>query len=193
VILAGGRSSRFGRDKAQEMIGGEASLHRITRSAAQVASTVVVVGGEGPLPEGVAMRIPDFAPGEGPVQAVLSAFRALPGKSLLVLACDIPLISSEHLLFLSRPLPPSTEARVPKDASNPMPLSALYGAAAHGVFEERWAAGDRSMRAVLTHLRVEWLDFEAFRAHGLEPLSLADFDTPRDLERIRRRQAKTED
>ena len=193
VILAGGHSSRFGSDKAQALIEGRRSIDRVVSSALGVTSLVAVVGGEGSLPVGVNLRIPDFVPGGGPVQAILGAFRALPGSDLLVVACDLPVVTTQHLAFLARGLPVGIEARVPRGSEYPMPLSALYGWECAATFERCWVDGLRSMREVLEHLHVEWVGFDALRAGGMDPNLLDDFDTPKDLARILKMAGKRED
>ena len=185
AVLAGGGSSRFGSDKSQVTLEGVRTIDRVVGAAMGVASFVVVVGGDGPLSEDARIRIPDSVPGGGPVQAVLSAFRAMPGKDLLILACDLPLLTPGHLHYLARPLGGDKEARVPRISAYPQPLSALYRAECGEVFERCWGSGVRSMREVLEHLKVDWIDAQTFQEEGLEVGQLADFDTPEDLARLR--------
>src|SRR5262245_23173248 len=83
VILAGGASTRMGRDKALLEIEGETLLARAARRLGEVCEEVLVAdaGRFGGIPDG---------PGRGPAAGLLGAARARPGRALLVLAVDLP-------------------------------------------------------------------------------------------------------
>ena len=52
IVLAGGRSARFGRDKLAEPIDGVPMLHRVVRTlASQCDETIVSVPFDGPVPD----------------------------------------------------------------------------------------------------------------------------------------------
>jgi len=102
LILAGGRSSRLGGvPKSQLSISGVSLLARTVAAVAPVGvRRTVIVGDEG-MDAVVAIREePAFA---GPVAAIAAGLRALPSDSdaVLVLACDMPEISSALPLLLT--------------------------------------------------------------------------------------------
>jgi molybdopterin-guanine dinucleotide biosynthesis protein A len=106
VVLAGGRSTRMGRDKALERVGGIMMLERVVRGAAAVCGEVVVVGRERApegWPAGLAARfVPDAEKssiGErsgGPLVGVIRGLDILQ-RAALVVACDVPLVRPETL------------------------------------------------------------------------------------------------
>jgi molybdenum cofactor guanylyltransferase len=81
-ILAGGLSSRMGRDKALLRWGGRTLLARVRSVAA-----------EGPWPARVIRR--DLVPRCGPLGGVCTALRTTRADAVLFLACDMPLITAE--------------------------------------------------------------------------------------------------
>ena len=186
VVLAGGRSSRFGSDKSRARVGGERSIDRVV-SAAQGVAPVTVVGGERGLVKAEHFWIPDIYPGQGPVQGILSAFRALPASPLLVLACDLPLITQAHLAFMAEDLPSGVHARIPLLEGKPQPLWALYDAQCHEFFERSWSQGIRSMWEVVETLDIQWVRADQLHGKGLDLEAFADFDTPEDLVRLKKR------
>lgn len=99
VILAGGRSSRMGVDKATFAVGGRPMLDWV-REALDRACERVVIAGRDEAPDGVE-AIPDEGDGpQGPLAglvAILSRFR---GEPLTVVAVDQPWVRTETLVHL---------------------------------------------------------------------------------------------
>jgi molybdopterin-guanine dinucleotide biosynthesis protein A len=95
AILAGGKSARFGSDKARATVPGEPTsfLERAIEVARAVAEQVVVIGPERPgLNYPDLQFVPDRFPGEGPAGGVITALASVATARLIVLACDQPLI-----------------------------------------------------------------------------------------------------
>ena len=89
-VLAGGRSRRFGSDKARLLIGGKPLLLRVARQLAPVAASVRVVAGEpGGYRDLGLPTIADPIPGRGPMGGLLAALEdAFPAPWVFVAACD---------------------------------------------------------------------------------------------------------
>ncbi len=89
IVLAGGRSSRYGSDKLLVEIDGRSLLDRVVLAASAAASAVVVVGDvSGPLPPGVRVtrEEPAYA---GPFAAVAAGMLLVDAEVVLVLAGDL--------------------------------------------------------------------------------------------------------
>ena len=101
LVLAGGASSRMGRDKALlRGPGGHPAGAGGAAARAVCAEVAVADGGRGLLPG--APSLPD-GPGRGPAAGILGAAAAYPGRRLLVLACDLPRVPAALLAELARP------------------------------------------------------------------------------------------
>ena len=73
VVLAGGRSQRFGGvDKTRLPLGGRTLLQRAVDALAPVTTACVVIGG---APVTGATVVPDRYPGAGPLGGLLTALR----------------------------------------------------------------------------------------------------------------------
>ncbi len=179
-VLAGGQSRRFGCDKAQVQVGHRTMLDHVVAAVQPVVDAVAVVGGVGALPDG-AQPVPDLRPGGGPVQAVVAANRAWPGRDWLLLGCDLPYLDTSLLAWLARPLAESALVRLPVLGARHQYLVSFWSAAAAPVFETGLAQGIESLRAIVRTLRTELDDEAAMLAAGLDPACLADVDTPADL------------
>lgn len=175
VILAGGRSSRFGSDKAQALVAGRTMLEHVVTAAAPLTDPILVVGGAGPCPP-PARRIADREPGGGPVQAVVAALAHLSGRDWLLLACDLPYLTPVALAPLIAPLPAGPHARLVVLAGRRQYLASFWTADCAAAFTAAQAAGERALRRVAERVGVHTLDEAA-----VEPHCFADVDTPEAL------------
>src|SRR5208282_447595 len=113
-ILAGGESSRMGRDKALLEVGGVALIVRTARLVESVVGAPVVIGGTDACRSLGLASIADDWPGAGPLGGIATALRASNAAWNLVVACDLPYLTKEWLDFLvARALASSADAVLP--------------------------------------------------------------------------------
>jgi molybdopterin-guanine dinucleotide biosynthesis protein A len=106
LVLAGGRSTRFGSDKASALLAGRPLLQWVTGALSTVCEALVVVRAAGqqlppietPLPLAVAE---DRYPGKGPLAGIVSGFPAVATPLCLVTSCDAPLLQPALVSFLA--------------------------------------------------------------------------------------------
>lgn len=91
LVLAGGLSSRMGRDKAALTIAGATLLQRAILALHEAGAALVAVSGDRPG------GIPDRWPRSGPVGGIASATEYLPDGELLVVPVDMPHLDSAVL------------------------------------------------------------------------------------------------
>jgi molybdopterin-guanine dinucleotide biosynthesis protein A len=138
AVLAGGRSSRFGSDKALALYRGRALIAHAAEALAAQCDAVVIVGRDH---RGLTC-IPDWpAPGRGPLGGVAGALRhALANGFEQVLTCGVDNIGLPS--DLPRQLTPA-----PAFVTS-QPVLGLWPATAAGALEELMAeGGSHSMRA----------------------------------------------
>lgn len=142
VVLAGGAGRRMGGvDKAALRVAGVTLLDRVLGAAAPVCDHLVVVGPVRTTQEGEVAFVTEPEPGGGPAPAVLAGVDAAPDcDTALVMATDLPLLTTSHLLRLLVALQaPRAEAAAAADRRGPNPLLAAYGVVA--LCERAAAAG----------------------------------------------------
>jgi molybdopterin-guanine dinucleotide biosynthesis protein A len=88
-VLAGGRSTRMGRDKAMLPLAGRTLLARAVATLRTVATEVVLLGNREDL-QGADRAIPDLHPGCGPVGGMETALRDLASHQTADWACFLP-------------------------------------------------------------------------------------------------------
>jgi molybdenum cofactor guanylyltransferase len=123
-ILAGGASSRMGTDKSRLTIEGQSFIERIAEMLLQVTSKVTVVGHDS---DDIRLEnIADVYPKWGALGGVQTALSSCHADWALVVACDLPFVTSELCKRLIA-LRESYDAVVPiQQDSRPQPLCALY-------------------------------------------------------------------
>lgn len=117
-----------GADKATLRVGGTALLDRVLAAARPVCDRLVVVGPVRPTGVAGVGFVSEAEPGGGPVPAVLAGVAASPGCDIvLVMATDLPLLATDHLLRLVAALDRSgADAAAAADRGGPNPLLAAY-------------------------------------------------------------------
>lgn len=184
LVLAGGRSSRMGTDKA-------ALVHPDGRTLARRCYDLLAQAGcesvalslrhDQDLPPGFA-DLPDLrlvrdpaGMSHGPMGGMLAAMRLRPEADWLILACDLPrldLATLTELVVSKRPGEPFLSYRSEFD-NLPEPLCALYAAAALPILEQALAEGIRCPRKPLIRNQCRLLEPST-------PHALDNANTPQD-------------
>jgi len=132
LVLAGGRSTRMGRDKASLTYGDRTpQLERaMSLLAPHVVRAYVSVRADqdaDPVRARFA-QIPDTIENLGPIAGLIAAQAQHPEVAWLVLACDLPLLDEETLIGLVRARAPEREATAFRSSHDglPEPLCAIY-------------------------------------------------------------------
>ncbi len=90
-VLAGGRSTRMGRDKALLELEGETLVARGLRTLGEVCAEVAIAGGAEELRR-FGRVIPDGLPGCGPLGGIVAALEQTLFEWNLFLAVDVPFV-----------------------------------------------------------------------------------------------------
>ena len=101
VVLAGGKSRRFGSDKALAVYQGESFLMRAFKLLTNLNLSPVIVTRDGADHSFFGSAILyDHLPEKGPLGGIYTAMRKFPEDDLLVLTCDMPALEEKLLLSL---------------------------------------------------------------------------------------------
>lgn len=193
VILAGGRSSRMGRNKVFLEIGGEPLIRRVVRVASEVSREIVVTIGIRDRVEDFTSILPkwvsvarDTNEDKAALFGVLTGLEYIKVDYAAVLAADLPFVSSEVVKRLHREAEGFDLAIPSWSDGNIEPLYAVYKvSSALQVFEEVVKAGEVRMRDVINRLkRVNYVSVEKFR--DVDPLlrCFLNINTPEDLRKV---------
>lgn len=188
VILAGGRSRRFGAPKALARVGGRRIVDRVRDALAAAVPRVVLVANEPGLFDDVGLPVrPDAVPGLGALGGVRTALRWAREEGMdgaLVVACDLPFVSPALLRILAaRAEATDADAVIPESRGRlgVEPLCAWYGVRALPVVDAMLQGGERRMGALLDRLRTARIPLAEVASAG-DPLTLfLNVNTVEDL------------
>lgn len=185
VVLAGGRSSRFGRDKLAEPIDDRPMLDHVIERLRAVTSEIVVVAATGATPDipSDIDVVQDDAPFEGPLAGLAVGLRAIdPGvERVVVVGGDMPTVVPAVLDRIIAGLD-HREAAVLEHESRPRPLPmAVRRPSAIHAADRLLADGERRLRAILEYLDVEVIAEGVWRQDDPDGVTLRDVDVPGDL------------
>lgn len=185
IVLAGGRSSRFGRDKLAEPLDGRPLLEHAIVAVSEVAAEVVVVVAPGPDPAvPPATRIVhDERAFHGPLAGVSVGLAATEADIVLIVAGDMPSMVPGVLHRLVECLTTTgADAALLEvgDDRPPMPMVVRRAVAATtaGVL---LASGERRLRALGVALGAASVPERVWRRDDPDGVSLLDVDTQADL------------
>lgn len=186
VVLAGGRSSRMGRDKASMVPAAQAGkqgktlLELALDILEPVVNDLLVVGD--PAIHGFVgpFVIPDNETGQGPLGGLVTAMHYATHDRLLVIAVDMPELDQRLLRMLQRELGNFTDAVVPRHSGGSEPLVAAYHRRCRPVFEEQIANGSRKVAHALDAVRARYITVEPGQ-DGWSTELFKNLNSPTDL------------
>ena len=205
IVLAGGRSSRFGSDKLAAGLDGGTVLHATIDAVTSIADAVIVAGSA--VPSGLragetpVRSLPDREPFGGPLVALAGALEredAGPSDLAIVVGGDMPRVVPAVLaamldvlrgtpaveaVVLGQPGAPTVTAPSEPPRRQVLPL-ALRRQPASRVAREAVEAGHRSLQALVDRLTAVELPADAWLAIDPTGRTLTDVDTPADLDRL---------
>ena len=189
VILAGGMSTRLGRDKAVEPLAGQPLIGRVLSMLSDVTDTSVVVvndearGAEHPLPKDVAVTV-DAYPDSGSLGGIFTGLQAASADWALVVACDMPFLNPT-LLARMLELRSDHDVIAPVLDGRPEPTHALYSKACLPHMEARLQQGKLKITGFYENVRVRYITEDEVDLLDPGRLSFFNVNTQDDLDRAK--------
>ena len=165
VLLAGGKSSRMGCDKSALLVNGEPLWQRqlAVLRATNPAELFISGKSDGPYADCGVEILADEIPDCGPLGGIGTALRRCTGDMLLVLAVDMPAMTSEFLRKLLEESQRTAKGIIPSVAADGRrrasvePLAAVYPRTALAIADECLRTGERKLEAFIRKLEARHL------------------------------------
>ncbi len=189
IVLAGGRSSRLGRDKLAVELGGRTLLQRAVEAVFPLVSEVLVVTASGCHPT-LANNAPkvrwveDARPERGSLVGIYSGLRAAREFHSLVVAGDMPFLHQGLLRYVMG-LAPGFDAVIPTMGTYFEPLHAVYSKDCLPHMEKLLADGELKILDVLPKVKVRYVEQSEIDKFDSRHLCFFNVNTEADLVRAR--------
>lgn len=187
-ILVGGSSRRMGTDKAQLLVAGQTFAQRIAAEMFEVVDSVTLVGRNLGKLHPQLPSVPDVYENWGALGGVHGALSACPSPWALVVACDLPLVTTGlfgHLAALRE----GQDAVAPiQSDGTPQPLCALYARIpCLNLAAQLIKTGERKPVALLQSVRTRWVAFAEIGALPGAQHFFENVNTPQDYDQVIRK------
>jgi molybdopterin-guanine dinucleotide biosynthesis protein A len=153
IVLAGGKGTRLGKDKLQEVVGGRPLLQRVIDSLSPISERILVVTAQGQKRPAIqatqskAASVPDIYPGRGALVSVAPGFDVV-----------MPRIDGEI-----------------------EPLHAVYSRDCLPAIQEQIERNQLQIRIFLERVRVRYVELAEIDVFDPRHLSFFNVNTPEDL------------
>ncbi len=181
-LLAGGKSSRMGTgvDKVFIDFKGETLLKRALAAMREVCSSVSIVGDPNKF-AGSESVVQDIYAGCGPLGGIHAALVQSSAEFNLMLAVDMPFVSSELLEYLFATAQRTADMiNVPRAGGRLHPLCAVYRRDFAAVAEHALRAGNYKIDATFSKTSVHLIEENELTAAGFSQRNFVNVNTPQD-------------
>ncbi len=190
IVLAGGKSLRFGNDKSTEAIGGRSLLQQAVASLRFLSSEIVIAtSGERPVSEAFDYPKPriltDIIPGKGPLGGIYTGLTFSTKEHNLVVGADMPFLNQallKHIIEVSE----GYDITVPRVGKLVEPLHAVYSRRCLPPMKEMIRENRLSILELFKEVRVRYVEAEEMERYDPEHRSLFNINTKADLEAARK-------
>jgi len=184
VVLAGGKSKRYGSNKAFARLGGIPLIERILRVLASTFVHVYIITNS--PDEYSYLGLPmyrDIIKGLGPVGGIYTALRVMKEEGGFFVGCDLPLLNRDLIRYMVERAP-GYDVVMPKVGEYIEPLHAYYGKECITKIEGVIKAQDFKVSSFLSQVRVLYITEEEVRRFDPDLLCFMNVNTPEDLRRL---------
>lgn len=195
AVIAGGKSSRMGTDKALLTLepGGPTLLQRVLSAVSTVAGDVMVIATDRPEYERLGVRLePDHYPGGAALGAIATALEAARSSRCLVVPCDLPFLNTDLLAYMVD-LDPDADVVIPAVQGESrqgrgeilQTLHAIYRESCLEPIRARLRSGQRQVIGFFPEVRVRKVPESTIREYDPDLLTFFNANTPEALDEAR--------
>ena len=189
IVLAGGKSSRLGRSKPLQVIGGKSLIQWVIDRLAILSTEIIIATAHGEeIPCSSAARVKTVADvyhGKGPLAGIYSGLIASSSSRAIVVACDTPFLSVALLEYMAR-ISPAFDVVVPRIEEEVETLCAVYSKNCVASIRELLSQNELRIIELFPMVQVRYIEEGEINSFDPEHLSFFNINSQADLDRARR-------
>lgn len=187
IILAGGKSSRMGTNKALLEINGATVIENVVEELKSVVNNIIIVTNS--FEEYEFLQLPmveDLWKGKGPLAGIQAGLSSSTTEKNLIVACDMPFISAELGTILLNELT-DYQAVVPEISGQLHPLFAAYQRDIGKEIERALEANQLRIRGIFENIHVKIMNDPALSNLGfqIKDANFFNMNHPEEYEQAR--------
>ena len=188
IVLAGGKSSRLGREKALERIGGKRLIKRVVDTLVPISYEVLVVTSNEQF-ENIssldlkARTIIDIYPGKAAFGGIYTGLMGASTQFGLVVACDMPFLNSDLLSYLIQ-IASGFDIVIPKVKGKIEPLHAVYSRNCLANIKQLIENSVLQILELLDLVKTRYVGDKEVDKFDPEHLSFLNINTQEDMRRV---------
>jgi molybdopterin-guanine dinucleotide biosynthesis protein A len=185
AIMAGGKSSRMGTDKALVPLLGKPMIEQVLERVSGLGDEQIIITNSPRKYRYLGLPLfSDIYENHGPLGGLHAALAKATYDHVLVVACDMPWLNHallEYMVSIRR----SADVIVPRWTRFPEPLHAVYSKACLEAVTTCLEAETLKLIAFYSQVRVRYLEREELARFDSRGRSFANINTPEDLSQAR--------
>ena len=189
IVLAGGKSLRFGRNKALQVIGEKTLIQWVADRIAILSTEIIIATAHGeaiPCSSTLSIKtVADIHPGKGPLGGIYSGLIASSSSQAIVVGCDTPFLSTGLLEYMIQ-ICPTFDVVVPRIKKKVEPLCAVYSKNCLAPIQELLERDERQIKKLFSMVKVQYVKQDEIDSFDPEHLSFFNVNSQDDLERARK-------
>ena len=189
IVLAGGQSTRLGRNKLAEIIGGKTLLQRVVDALSLLNSEIIIVAPRpNSLPEIVcnspSRLIRDIHPGKGTLSGIYTGLAFSHSLYNLVVAADMPFLNVNLVQYMLD-IAAGVDLVAYREGDRFEPLHAVYSRNCMTGLEVLLKRSPLRIIEILPFVKIRYLALEEIRRFDPQHLSFFNINTEEDLQKAR--------
>lgn len=189
IILAGGKSSRLGRNKALQIIDGKSLIQRVIDRLGMLSTEIIIVTARGeaiPSHSTVEIKtVADIYPEKGPLVGIYSGLASSSSSRAVAVGCDTPFLSVSLLEYMAQ-IYSVYDVVVPRIKSKLEPLCAVYSRNCSGPIQKLLEQNELRIDKLFGMVKVKYIEEDEINRFDPEHLSFFNINSEADLDRARK-------
>ncbi len=193
IILAGGKSLRFGWNKALETVGSKSLIQWVVERLATLSTESIIVTTQGDCFASLAMTYPssrikivaDIYPGKGPLGGIYSGLLISSCLRAIVVGCDMPFLNTALLEYMTQ-ISSDFDIIIPRTRKGVEPLCAIYSknclVSIHRLLEQN----ELRISELFNMAKVKYVEDDEIDRFDAEHLSFFNINTKAGLDEARK-------
>ena len=186
VVLAGGKSSRFGSNKALAPWGEKTFIEVIVEKLKNVTQDLAISVRDPSDYQNLQIeKVEDLIPGIGPIGALYSCIKKYKRnyQRIMMIACDMPLINVEIIKYMLN-LKTLAPIVIPEIDSKKEPLHAIYHCSLEPLLEHLIKEEDFKLNSLISMVPIRKVKEEELKQFCNPNISFTNINTQKDFEKI---------